>query len=97
MVAKITFPKRVVAALNYNENKVNQDKAECLYAGNFLKDANAMNFYNKLEGFERLNELNEIAQTKTIHISLNFDPSEKLSADKLVKIASDYIEKIGFG
>lgn len=97
MVAKITFPKRVVAALNYNENKVNQDKAECLYAGNFLKDANAMNFYNKLEGFERLNELNERAQTKTIHISLNFDPSEKLSADKLVKIAADYIEKIGFG
>ncbi|MEP7374637.1 MAG: relaxase/mobilization nuclease domain-containing protein [Chitinophagaceae bacterium] len=97
MVAKITFPKRVVAALNYNENKVNQGKAECLYAGNFLKDANAMNFYIKLAGFERQNELNERAQTKTIHISLNFDPSEKLSADKLVKIAADYMEKIGFG
>ncbi|MEP7376809.1 MAG: relaxase/mobilization nuclease domain-containing protein [Chitinophagaceae bacterium] len=97
MVAKITFPKRVVAALNYNENKVNQDKAECLYAGNFLKDTNDMNFYYKLKGFERMNELNERAQTKTIHISLNFDPSEKPSADKLVKIAADYMEKIGFG
>lgn len=97
MVAKMTFPKRIEAALNYNENKVSQGKAECLYAGNFLKEANAMNFHNKLEGFERHNELNERAKTKTMHVSLNFDPSEKLPNDKLLKIAGDYMEKIGFG
>lgn len=97
MVAKITTPKRVAAALNYNENKVNQGKAECLHADNFLRNAMDMNFYQKLEGFERLNELNERAQTKTLHVSLNFDPSEKLPADKLVKIATEYMEKIGFG
>lgn len=97
MVAKMTFPKRIEAALNYNENKVSQGKAECLYAGNFLKETSAMNFYNKLEGFERHNELNERAQTKTMHVSLNFDPSEKLPADQLLKIAGDYMEKIGFG
>lgn len=97
MVAKITFPKRMEAALNYNENKVKQGKAECLHAGNFLKDAVAMNFYDKLVGFERRNELNERAQTKTLHVSLNFDPSEKFSNDKLLKIATDYMEKIGFG
>ncbi len=97
MVAKITFPKRMESALNYNENKVSQGKAECLHAGNFLKDAGAMNFYDKLEGFERRNELNERAQTKTLHVSLNFDPSEKFSNDKLLKIAADYMDKIGFG
>lgn len=85
------------AALNYNENKVKLGKAECLHAGNFLKDANAMNFYDKLEGFERRNELNERAQTKTLHVSLNFDPSEKFSNDKLLNIAEDYMNKIGFG
>lgn len=97
MVAKITTPKRLVAALNYNEHKVSQNKAECLYAGNFLKVAKDMNFYQKMESFERLNVLNERAQTKTLHISLNFDPSEKLSADKLVNIANSYMDKIGFG
>jgi len=97
MVAKITFPKRMEAALNYNENKVSQGKAECLHAGNFLKDAGAMNFYDKLEGFARRNELNERAQTKTLHVSLNFDPSEKFSNDKLLKIGADYMDKIGFG
>lgn len=97
MVAKITTPKRLVAVLNYNEHKVSQNKAECLYAGNFLKVAKDMNFYQKMESFERLNVLNERAQTKTLHISLNFDPSEKLSADKLVNIANSYMDKIGFG
>ena len=35
--------------------------------------------------------------TKAIHISLNFDPSEKLSNDKLIEVANVYMEKIGFG
>lgn len=97
MVAKITMPKRLIAALNYNENKVKEGKAEYLYAGNFLREASDLNFYQKVEGFERLNVLNERAKTKTIHISLNFNPSEKLSSDKLIQIAETYMNKIGFG
>ncbi|TAJ47354.1 MAG: relaxase [Chitinophagaceae bacterium] len=97
MVAKITSPARIIAALNYNENKVQEGKAECLHASGYLRDASDMNFYQKLEGFERLNNLNSRAATKTLHISLNFDPSEKLSHDKLITIATDYMEKIGFG
>lgn len=97
MVAKITTPKSIEAALNYNEKKVQKGNAVCLHAANYLKDANEMNFYQKLAGFERLNSLNERATTKTLHVSLNFDPSEKLSENKLLRIASDYMEKIGFG
>lgn len=96
MVAKITTPKKIIAALNYNENKVKQGKAACLYAANFLQEVNALGFHQKLQGFERLNELNERATTKTLHISLNFDPSEKLSDEKLVAIASAYMRGIGF-
>ncbi len=97
MVAKITSPARIVAALNYNENKVKEGKAECLHASGYLRSAKEMNFYQKLEGFERLNALNSRATTKTLHISLNFDPSEKIPNERLVAIASDYMEKIGFG
>ncbi len=97
MVAKITTPKSIEAALNYNERKVQKGNAACLHAANYLKDAKEMNFYQKLAGFERLNSLNERATTKTLHVSLNFDPSEKLAEIKLLKIASDYMEKIGFG
>ena len=97
MVAKITTPKSIEAALNYNEKKVQKGNAVCLNAANYLKDAKDMNFYQKLAGFERLNSLNERATTKTLHVSLNFDPSEKLAENKLLQIASDYMQKIGFG
>ncbi|MFX9193231.1 relaxase/mobilization nuclease domain-containing protein, partial [Acinetobacter baumannii] len=56
-----------------------------------------MNFYQKLAGFERLNSLNERATTKTLHVSLNFDASEKLAESKLLQIANDYMNNIGFG
>jgi hypothetical protein len=97
MVAKITIPKSIEAALNYNEKKVQKGVAECLHAANYLSEAKNMNFYQKLNGFEMLNNLNNRATTKTIHISLNFDPSEKLSNDKLIEVANVYMEKIGFG
>ncbi len=97
MVAKITIPKSIEAALNYNEKKVQKGQAECLFAGNYLNDSKSMNFYQKLAGFENLNVRNDRATTKTLHVSLNFDPTEKLSKERLSEIASLYMEKIGFG
>lgn len=97
MVAKITIPKSIEAALNYNEKKAQKGKAFCLHAANYLKDAKQMNFYQKLAGFERLNALNERATTKTLHVSLNFSPLEKLQDEKLLNIAELYMNKIGFG
>lgn len=97
MVAKITTPKSIEAALNYNEKKVQKGNAVCLHAANYLNEARDMNFYQKLNAFERLNSLNDRATTKTLHVSLNFDPSEKLPDNKLIDIGSVYMDKIGFG
>jgi len=96
MVAKISTPHRIQDALNYNEQKVKKGTAECIHAGNYLKEGKDMNFYQKLQGFENRNGLNDRATTKTLHISLNFDPSEKLSKEKTIEIANTYMEKIGF-
>lgn len=85
------------AALNYNEKKVQKGQATCLFASNYLLEAKDMNFHQKMQGFERLNILNERAITKTLHVSLNFDPSEKLSNERLTEIAMTYMDKIGFG
>lgn len=97
MVAKITTPSTITRALNYNEKKVQKGVAICLFACNFLKDAGAMNFYEKLGRFKSLIELNARAKTNSLHISLNFHPSETLNREKLVQIASEYMDKIGFG
>ncbi len=96
MVAKITTPKSIGAALNYNEKKVQRGNALCLHAANYLHDAREMNFYQKINRFERLNSLNERATTKTLHVSLNFSPTEKPTDNNLIEIASMYMDKIGF-
>jgi hypothetical protein len=97
MVAKITFPKRLVSALNYNEKKVEKGTARCIWAGNFLGAASQLTRDQKQRCFERRNELNDRAQTKTVHISLNFPPGENISQNGLVAIAQKYMEGIGFG
>src|SRR5688572_23206851 len=97
MVVKITVPKSFRRALNYNEQKIKGGKAECIYAHQFLKDANQLNIYEKMNRFQKLIELNKRATTNSIHIALNFGPEEKISREKLIEIASTYMEKIGFG
>lgn len=97
MVARINTGKSISKALNYNEKKVQLSHAECLLAHNFLNDAGQMTFYDKLRSFEKLTSLNERTATNTLHVSLNFDPSEKLENEKLMAIANSYMKRIGFG
>ncbi len=97
MVARINTSKSISKALNYNEDKLRKEKAEILFASGFLKDADKLNFYDKINHFERLTSLNDRAVTNTLHVSLNFDPSEQLSNDKLTAIAERYMQQIGFG
>src|ERR1035437_7334188 len=97
MVARVTIPSSIARALNYNEQKMKEGKAVCLYAHNYLKEAGHLNFYEKLQRFEQLIALNERATTNTLHVSLNFDPSEKIEQEKVTEIARVYMQKIGFG
>lgn len=97
MVAKVISGKDIKGALNYNEQKVMEGKAELIQASGFVKETGTLNFYDKLKRFTDLNDLNHRTKTNTLHISLNFDPSEKVAVDDLNKIASVYMDKIGFG
>jgi hypothetical protein len=97
MVARINTGKNISKALNYNEQKVQQGKAEIIAAVGFVKEVEQMNFYDKMSQFERHISLNEATTTNTLHVSLNFDPSEVLANDKLASIAATYMQKIGFG
>lgn len=97
MVARINTSENMSKVLNYNEHKVRQNEAEILWAQNFLKDAKDLSFSDKIRWFEKFTSLNERTKTNTLHVSLNFDSSEKLGNDKLIEIANAYMEKIGFG
>lgn len=90
------MPSSIKRALNYNEQKVREGKAECLLASGYLKGVQDLNFYEKLARFESLIALNGRATTNTVHISLNFAEGETLPQEKLKEIAASYMEKIGF-
>lgn len=99
MRPQITFPKSLKRALNYHEKKVQKGTAELLHAHNFFKLPKELNFHDKEQRFKDLMALHETAETKLIHISLNFHPSEKDRLDKpfLIHLADEYMHKIGFG
>ncbi|MFV8269511.1 relaxase/mobilization nuclease domain-containing protein [Flavobacterium sp. GT2N3] len=97
MVTIIKTSHSIRSIFNYNENKVKAGAAECIVAGNYPVDVDKMNDTIKLNRFIKRMGLNENAKRNSVHISLNFDPSENHSKEKLIAIADTYMEKIGFG
>lgn len=98
MVAVINTGHSIRGILIYNENKVSQGSAVCIGEGNYPIDIEKMSESFKLGVFLRQLQRNENVKRSAVHISLNFDRSDKdLSKEKLMQIASSYMEKIGFG
>ncbi|HEX9513157.1 MAG TPA: relaxase/mobilization nuclease domain-containing protein [Puia sp.] len=95
MRPKIMPCKSIAQTLQYNEQKLTLGTAECILAGNFLKDLSRLTPEDKLRCFERRMELNERVITNQ-HITLNFDPLDKLSNEQMQKIAKRYLKEIGF-
>jgi hypothetical protein len=97
MVAIIKTGHSLHKVFYYNENKVKENVAECIGAGNYPIDIDKMGPTVKLNRFLKQLELNENVKRNSVHISINFDPSENYSKEKLMAIADSYMEKIGFG
>jgi len=86
----------ILRLLNYNENKVKEAVAVCIGAENYPMDTQQLSFQQKLNRLVNQAALNENVTRNSVHISLNFDPSEKLSEGRLLEIAGVYMNKIGF-
>ena len=97
MVAKVIAGKTIRGVLNYNESKVQEGKALCLYAHNFPAEVDRLTFKGKLDTFFEHTSRNTKVKTNAIHISLSFDKYDKLNQELLKDIASKYLDKIGFG
>jgi hypothetical protein len=72
MVGRINTSKSISKAVNYNEQKVANGKAEYALVSGFIKDINNLNFYGKLHDFARLILLNE-KRTRTNIFNNHFD------------------------
>src|SRR5579871_3712336 len=97
MVAKIIPIQSITRAIYYNEHKVAGQLARCLYAGNFLKEATDLTLVEKKEWFTRQLSLDKRIGKPALHIPISFAPGEILSSQKLIDIAREYMDRIGFG
>lgn len=97
MVAKIKSGKSLIGALNYNENKVKQGKAQLIALAGYPKDMGELDFYDKLLRLTDLAGRNQRTKTNAVHISLNFPNGEALPTEILEAISADYMNGIGFG
>lgn len=89
--------KSIKGVLSYNEQKVQQGKAELILATKFACDVSELSFSQKLQRFEQLNKKSQKVKTNALHISLNFPPGEKPDTETLQNIATSYMEHVGFG
>ncbi|RZJ51585.1 MAG: relaxase [Chryseobacterium sp.] len=97
MVAVINTGHSIRSIFNYNENKVSLGKAECIGERNYPIDLARLTLDAKLKTLLKQLELNKNVTRSSVHISLNFDLSEKdFTNEKLMKIAKVYMDKIGF-
>jgi hypothetical protein len=96
MVAVIKTGHAIRRAFHYNENKIKEGVAECIGAGNYLREPDEMNENQRLNRLLNQAALNQNVKRNSVHISLNFAPGEELSKDRLNEIAGEYMERIGF-
>ncbi|WP_343697164.1 relaxase/mobilization nuclease domain-containing protein [Flavobacterium sp.] len=98
MVAVINTGSSVRSIFNYNENKIEAEKAELIGDGNYPVEASGLHRDLRLKLLLKMLELNSNVKRGSVHISLNFDSSESnLPKEKLMEIAHVYMDKIGFG
>src|SRR5690606_33617998 len=71
-------------------------KAELIGQNGFHKDIQHLNFYDKLQRLTSLTMQNQQTKTNSVHISLNFAVGEQIPDSKLIEIADQYMNKIGF-
>ncbi|WP_277014987.1 relaxase/mobilization nuclease domain-containing protein [Flavobacterium lindanitolerans] len=97
MVAVIKTGHSIRRIFHYNENKVLENVAVLIGAENYPLDAEKLSQKTKLSILERQLALNANVSRNSVHVSLNFDPSENnLDQEKLVAIANRYMQGIGF-
>jgi hypothetical protein len=93
----IKFVKALRSSYQYNENKVKAGVAEFIHSANYGKDTEQLTGKDRIARLEKQATLNERVKLKSVHITLNFHPSEKLGKGTLQQIVDDYMKRIGYG
>ncbi|HLZ88130.1 MAG TPA: hypothetical protein VKQ52_12840, partial [Puia sp.] len=83
MHASIGFNRSIAHVLDYNEQKVEQNLGECIWAENFARDYTSLTYNEKFHRFQQRASLNDTIKRNMYHTALRFGATEHLSNDKM--------------
>ncbi|MDH6306719.1 hypothetical protein M2459_001953 [Parabacteroides sp. PF5-5] len=98
MLAKISSGKSVFGVLAYNKIKVEDNQADVVYSQKMFDSPDGkFSIRNCMDSFAPYLAMNNRTEKVVFHASLNPDPKDKLSDERLSEIAQCYMEKLGYG
>jgi hypothetical protein len=98
MLSKISSGKSVFGVLAYNKIKVEDHQAEVLYSQKMFDSPDGIfSIHDCMDSFAPYLAMNNRTEKTVFHASLNPDPKDKLSDERLSEIAQRYMEKLGYG
>lgn len=98
MIAKIGRGTNIYGALLYNNTKVLHNNGEIIHLHN-MRETSDGNYTTTqlLSSFVPYLVANKKTEKTALHISLNPDPKDILSDEDFIKIADEYMQKLGYG
>jgi len=96
MHTKIVSAVEIARVLWYHEHKVRKGVAECIYAGNMIKDAGDLTVEEKQFHIERLLSLNDRVRQRVLHIFIDFHESDKIEKAEMRSLVRDYMRAMGW-
>lgn len=98
MVAKIGHGTSLFGAISYNKLKVDDENGKVLFAQHIIESV-AGNFQMQdiLHSFEPYLAANKRTEKPVIHISLNPNPTDKVTDEAFSEMAQRYMNELGFG
>ena len=100
MVARITYGKNIVGVLEYNKLKVDKETAGvlCCHKLPVMPLDGKIDFHKLVEAFApHLSDPRSRLSDPVFHASLNPHPEDRLSDARLIEIAHEYMERMGYG
>lgn len=98
MVAKINKGNNLFGALIYNNQKVENDLAKIIHSNKVMQDKNGEhNMFLCNQSFAPFLAANRKTEEPILHISINPHPDDVLTDERLIDIADEYMQKMGFG
>lgn len=99
MIAKISHGSSLYGVLSYNQLKVDELHADVLFGNRIIEPQgdNPYTIEHLSRSFEDYLTANRKTEKPILHISLNPDPKDCVSEEQFIKLAEEYMRRMGFG